>query len=110
MLIIRESYLRLRAKGGDWSSTTFSSLLTSIVRTPNIFHISRILLFSLLQQYGATWTTTLPERPSLGQWESTDEYTQVISKKFPDENLSHQFSAVLRLRIRIRINLALLDP
>jgi hypothetical protein len=28
-----------------------------------------------------TWTTTLPERPSLGQWESADKYTQV-SKMF----------------------------
>ncbi len=23
------------------------------------------------------WTTTLPERPTLGQWEYTDKYTQV---------------------------------
>ncbi len=28
-----------------------------------------------------TWTTTLPERPYLGHWESTYKYTQVSKKK-----------------------------
>ena len=51
-----------------------------------------------------TYTTTLPERPYLGHWESTHKYTQVKRK-----SISNRLACTLD-RIQIRLDFGTGDP